>query len=192
MKNKRMKWFQSLSNSGRNLNGLKGVAVAFLLLTVMTIFMASAQLPAQLPAQLSKPNPQTKTQTELRERWAFTIENYPIEHQGKAIADIKVSYDYVDGIGVPDPSKYPDFVPISNFIKNFIVNYPNEKDFWEILNKNLVTALLTQPIPTPYGVQYKLNELLNSITIRLDVQSGAADVKMSRSSIVTGFSRDLK
>lgn len=192
MKNRRMTGFQSLSTSSWSMNGLKGLAVAFLLLSIMTVAMASAKVPAQSPAQISKPNLSAKVQTKLQEGWAFTIDNYPIEHQGKAIANIKVSYDYIDGIGTPDPSKYPDFVPISNFIKNFIVNYPNEKDFWEILNKNLVTALLTQPIPTPYGMQYKLNDLLNSITIRLDVQAGAADIKMARSSIVTGSSRRFK
>jgi hypothetical protein len=136
-------------------------------------------------AQLSTFNA-PETSIELQEGWSFTIEDYAIEHQGQAIIDVEVSYDYVNGIGVPDPLEYPDFVPINNFIEQFFVNYPNETDFWEILNKNLVTTLLTQPIPTPYGVEYKLDELLDSLTVKIDVESGAAGVNIPRSSIVTG------
>jgi hypothetical protein len=180
----KMKWIPSLFTPVQSLRWFKGLAVACLILSIATMSMASVQL----PVHLSQTKPQVKIQPKLQEGWAFTIDNYPIVHQGKAITKIEVSYDYVDEIGIPDPSKYPDFIPISNFIKNFIVNYPNEKDFWEVLNKNLVTALLTKPIPTPYGVRYKLNELIKSITVRIDVQSGAADFNMARSSIVTGFS----
>ncbi|KAM3096787.1 hypothetical protein ACKFKG_09895 [Phormidesmis sp. 146-35] len=137
-------------------------------------------------APLSTPTAQSPNLIDLQEGWSFKIDDYAIEHQGNAVIDIEVSYDYVNGIGVPDPLEYPDFVPINNFIQNFLVNYPNETDFWEILNKNLVTSLLTQPIPTPYGVEYKLNELVDSLTVRIDVESGSAGINIPRSSIVTG------
>lgn len=120
------------------------------------------------------------------EGWSFKIDDYAIEHQGNSIIDIEVSYDYIDGIGIPDPLEYPDFVPIYEYIDNFLVNYPNETDFWEILNKNLVNSLLTDPIPTPYGIDYKLADVVDSLTVKIDVESGSSDIDIPRSSIVTG------
>jgi hypothetical protein len=134
---------------------------------------------------IAKKYPPTKT-IDLDESWSFQINDYAIEHQGNAVIDINVSYDYIDGIGVPDPLQYPDFVPIEKYIKNFLVNYPNETDFWEVLNKNLVTSLLTEPIPTPYGIDYKLANVLDSLTIKIDVEAGSSNINIPRSSIVTG------
>ncbi|BDA71867.1 hypothetical protein CAL7716_060330 [Calothrix sp. PCC 7716] len=123
---------------------------------------------------------------DLDESWSFKIDDYAIEHQGKAVIDIDVSYDYIDGIGVPDPFQYPDFLPIEKYIDNFLVNYPNEADFWEILNKNLVKSLLTEPIPTPYGIDYKLADVVDSLTVKIDVESGSSNISTPRSSTVTG------
>ncbi|RUS93298.1 hypothetical protein DSM106972_096540 [Dulcicalothrix desertica PCC 7102] len=120
------------------------------------------------------------------ESWSFKIDDYAIEHQGKAVVDIEVSYDYIDGIGVPDPFQYPDFLPIEKYIENFLVKYPNETDFWEILNKNLVKSLLTELIPTPYGIDYKLADVLDSLTVKIDVESGSSGISTLRSSTVTG------
>ncbi|ERT03943.1 hypothetical protein M595_6114, partial [Lyngbya aestuarii BL J] len=122
----------------------------------------------------------------LEEGWSFGFEGYDIEHQGQGVIDIFVSYDYVEGIGVDDPFEYPEFTQIYNFIDDFLVNYPNETDFWEILNKNLVTELLTEPIPTEFGFDYQLGEVLDSLTVEIGVQSGSGDVFIPRSSIVTG------
>jgi hypothetical protein len=132
----------------------------------------------------TSPTPKT---INFDESWSFQINDYAIEHQGNAIIDIDVSYDYIDGIGVPDPLQYPDFVPIYKFIDNFLVNYPNETDFWEILNKNLVQSLLTEPVPTPYGIEYKLADVLDSLTIKIDIEPGSSGINIPRSSIVTGF-----
>ncbi|MGL5873619.1 MAG: hypothetical protein ACRC2R_14830 [Xenococcaceae cyanobacterium] len=123
---------------------------------------------------------------ELQEGWKFAFENYAIEHQGNSVVDINVSYDYADGLGAKDPTQYPDFVPIYNFINDFLIKYPNETDFWEIVNKNLVTTLLTQPIPTPYGVEYNLNKSLDSLTIEMNVKPGSSGINTPRSTIVTG------
>lgn len=77
-------------------------------------------------------------------------------------------------------------MPIQKYVDNFLVNYPNETDFWEILNKNLVKSLLTEPIPTPYGIDYKLADVVDSLTVKIDVESGSSNVNFPRSSIVTG------
>jgi hypothetical protein len=102
------------------------------------------------------------------------------------VLDLEVSYRYKNGIGKSKLMNYPDFVPIYKFIDNFFVNYPNETDYWEILNKRLVESLLTKPIPTPYGIQYKLADILDSLTIEIDVKAASSDINIPRSSIVTG------
>ncbi|ERT03566.1 hypothetical protein M595_6496, partial [Lyngbya aestuarii BL J] len=101
------------------------------------------------------------TEVNLDESWSFVLEDYAIEHQGQGVIDLVASYDYVEGIGIDDPFEYPEFTQISNYIDDFLVNYPNETDFWEILNKNLVTELLTEPIPTEFGFDYQLGEVLD-------------------------------
>ncbi len=118
------------------------------------------------------------------ETFSFEILDYEIEHQGEAVIDLSVDLDLKEGIGEDDPFEYPDFVPIRDYIDEFLLNYPNETDFWEILNKNLVTSLLTEPIPTPFGIEYNLDEVLDSITVEIDVQSGSSGIETPRSSTV--------
>ena len=120
------------------------------------------------------------------ETFSFEILDYEIEHQGEAIIDLSVDLDLKEGIGEDDPFEYPDFVPIRDYIDEFLLNYPNETDFWEILNKNLVTSLLTEPIPTPFGIEYNLDEVLDSITVDIDVQSGSSGIETPRSSMAVG------
>ncbi|WP_413172892.1 hypothetical protein [Anabaena azotica] len=75
-----------------------------------------------------------------QEVFTFQMSNYPIQHQGGAILNVKVAYRMTpEAIA---QNTYPDFVPIRKDIDKFFVNYPNEADFWEILNKKLVQMLL--------------------------------------------------
>ncbi|MDJ0635504.1 MAG: hypothetical protein QNJ34_20110 [Xenococcaceae cyanobacterium MO_188.B29] len=129
---------------------------------------------------------------QFEESWSFSFEDYAIEHQGEAVIDLTVSYDYVEGIGTDDPFEYPEFTQIYNFIDNYLVNYPNETDFWEILNKNLVDTLLTTPIPTKFGIEYNLSEVVESLTVEIDVESGSSGVDIPRSTTVTGISQSQK
>ena len=121
------------------------------------------------------------------ESWKFSFEDYAIEHQGNSVIDLKVSYDYVDGIGIDDPFEYPEFTQIYNFVDDYLINYPNETDFWEILNKNLVDTLLTEPIPTSFGIEYNLSEVVESLTVAIDVEPGSSGIDIPRSTIVTGI-----
>ena len=91
---------------------------------------------------------------QLTQKWNFTLANYPINHQGLNNLNIDVNYKYKDGI---QNYQYPDFVPIYNTIENFLVNYPNETDFWEIVNKNLTQKVLAD------------NPAISSLTVNLDV-----------------------
>jgi Ca2+-binding RTX toxin-like protein len=123
---------------------------------------------------------------EFDESWKFKFDDYAIEHQGNATIDLNVSYDYIDGIGIEDPFEYPEFTQIYNYIDNYLKTYPNETDFWEILNKNLVSALLTEPIPTTFGFDYQLADVVDSLTVEIDVLPGSSNIPVSRSSVVTG------
>lgn len=120
------------------------------------------------------------------EGFSFQIPAYGLDHQGGAIVNLSVDLDFKKDIGVEDPFAYPEFVSIVNFIKNYLVAYPNETDYWEILNRNLVTALLTQKIPTTFGVEYQLANIVEALTVDLEVQSGSALVDVNRASRVTG------
>lgn len=116
--------------------------------------------------------------------FSFSILDYGLDHQNGAIIDLFVELDFKADIAATNPFDYPEFVSIVNFIKNYLVTYPNETDFWEILNKNLVDALLTETIPTTFGAEYRLRELVDSITVDLDVKSGSSLVNYPRSSSV--------
>ncbi|BAU12405.1 hypothetical protein LEP3755_29340 [Leptolyngbya sp. NIES-3755] len=123
---------------------------------------------------------------ELDEAWEFKFDDYAIDHQGGATINLTIDYDYIDGIGIEDPLEYPEFTQIYNYIDNFLKTYPNETDFWEIVNKNLVTDLLTKPIPTTFGFDYQLSDVVDSLTVEIDVLPGSSNIPIARSSIVTG------
>jgi Domain of unknown function (DUF4114) len=123
---------------------------------------------------------------EFDESFRFEISDYGLDHQGGAIVDIDVDLDFKEDIGVEDPYAYPEFVSIVNFIKNYLITYTNETDFWEILNRNLVTALLTQKIPTPFGVEYQLDQVVDSLSVDIAVESGSSLVNFNRASEVKG------
>ena len=123
----------------------------------------------------------------LEENFSFQLLDYEIEHQGEAVIDLSVEWDLIEGIGEDNPFEYPDFIPIRDYVTNFLVNYPNETDFWEILNKNLVTSLLSEPIPTPFGIKYNLDEIVDSLTVDIDIQSGSSDIDTPRGSTVIGI-----
>lgn len=91
---------------------------------------------------------------QLTQKWNFTLANYPINHQGLNNLNIDVNYKYKDGI---QNYQYPDYVPIYKSIEKILVNYPNETDFWEIVNKNLTEKVLAD------------NPTISSLTVNLDV-----------------------
>jgi len=112
--------------------------------------LPNIQLPYSLTSKVNRSQP-SNTGT-LAEKWNFTDVSYPIEHQGLNNLKLDVNYKYRDGL-----QQYPDFVPIYNSIDSFLTNYPNETDFWEIVNKNLSQKVLSE------------NPLLSSLTVKLDV-----------------------
>jgi hypothetical protein len=103
------------------------------------------------------------------ESWSFSLDDYPIQHQGIRVIDLDVSYGYRPGLGATNPFEYPDFLPVANYVQSFLTAYPNETDFWEILNRNLVESLLTEAIPTRFGFDYRLAEMVDWVSVTLAV-----------------------
>lgn len=93
----------------------------------------------------------------MEEIFGFTLEDYPVDHQSGAIVDIEVAYRLVSNLRI-DPSSYPDIRPISKDIQEFIINYPNETDFWEILNRKLAQFILDK------------NPHFSALKIKIDVK----------------------
>ncbi|MUG93792.1 hypothetical protein F7734_15765 [Scytonema sp. UIC 10036] len=123
--------------------------------------------------QRDKYQPKVEVNANLREMtedFDFQLENYRILHHG-FVHDINVNvrYQYVKGIS---NGQYPDFLKLEEDIKQFLVQYPNETDYWEIINKELAKMLL---------VKYPQ---LSSITIKIHVHPDAKVTK-PRSSTVT-------
>ncbi len=118
------------------------------------------------------------------ESWTFAMDDYVVQHQGLHVIDLEVSYDYRPGIGSDNPFEYPNFLPLATYINNFFLQYPNETDFWEIVNRKLVEGLMTDAVPTPYGFDYRLGDVLDQLSIKLTVRGDTA-IPYSRASIVT-------
>ncbi len=106
----------------------------------------------------------------LAEDFSFLIQDFKMNHQSEVNnLNIKVRLRYENGIS---DSKYPDFRAIVKDIEDFLNNYPNKVDYWEILNKKLTLLVL------------KKYRMLSSITTEIQV-SPSQKVFYLRSSIVT-------
>ncbi len=106
----------------------------------------------------------------LTEEFSFLIQDFKMNHQSEVNnLNIKVRLRYENDIS---QSKYPDFRAIAKDIEDFLNNYPNKVDYWEILNKKL-TLLVLKKYP-----------MLSSITSEIEV-SPLPKVSYLRSSIVT-------
>ena len=96
-----------------------------------------------------------------QESFGFEIPDYPIEHQVQALLDIQVNYRFI----TTRPLKTEDYInyfPLTQEIDQFLTEYPNETDYWEILNKKLVDFIL-EKYPS-----------IGSLRIRIDVSPNVA------------------
>jgi hypothetical protein len=74
------------------------------------------------------------------EIFTFQVPNYAISHQNGAILNIKVAYCLT--LEATSQNDYLDFVPVREEIDNYLTHYPDNNDYWEIVNKKLVKRLL--------------------------------------------------
>ena len=104
------------------------------------------------------------------EEFSFLIKDFKTEHQGQTNnLNITIQYRYRVNISV---SEYPDFRLVAKAIEMFLTNYPNEKDYWEILNKKITLLVLDKYPP------------ITKVTCQMQVFPSAL-VPYLRSSIVT-------
>jgi len=109
--------------------------LVFLLLVVTTPSVNSQSL---------KTTERTQTAGAPVEEFSFLIKDFRMDHQGQANnLNISVSYRYLANIAKPD---YPDFRWLAKDIETLLTSYPNEDDYWEIVNKQ-ITALLLKKYP---------------------------------------------
>ena len=120
-----------------------------------------------------------------RELFSFSIKDYYIEHQGTAILDIDITLEFKQPKRKRKPEDYYEFQQIINYINTYLVDYPNETDYWEILNTNLATSLITDKIPTIWDTTYKLAKTVAELTVDIQVHPGSGGPAYARSSTVT-------
>lgn len=79
---------------------------------------------------------------QMVEEFSFTVKDYRLNHQSEwNILTLVIRYRYVPGI---TDDAYPDFRLLLKDVEGFLTDYPNEADYWEIVNKKLTFMLLSK------------------------------------------------
>jgi hypothetical protein len=139
------------------------------LLVVLVILSAGPGLSA-VYSQTPERGSTTRVAGSLVEEFSFLIKDLRMDHQGQANnLNLSISYRYRVNITKAD---YPDFRWLAKDVETLLINYPNEDDYWEIVNKE-ITALLLKKYP---GIE--------SITCEMKVDPSSV-VPYTRSSRVT-------
>lgn len=100
-------------------------------LVILALVTAAPAASSQTPARTAGP---------LVEEFSFLLKDFRMDHQGQANnLNISISYRYTANIKKAD---YPDFRWLAKDAETFLTNYPNEDDYWEIVNKQITALLL--------------------------------------------------
>jgi hypothetical protein len=133
----------SLSKQGRYRRATALCLVAFgILLGCGSIAAApdSFSDPAAVTRLNQKPGSTTATTGVLVEQFSFLIKDFKVDHQGvNNNLNITIWYRYKAHLS---SAAYPDFMLIARDIEALLTNYPNEEDYWEILNKKITLMVL--------------------------------------------------
>jgi hypothetical protein len=97
-----------------------------------------AFLSGSLAPTLSAKDPRP---TRVQEQFEFEMRDVKVAHQGGNTLVLKLRYDYRGGL---KPAEYPDFRRLAMTCEEFFKSYPNETDYWEILNLKLTARLLRE------------------------------------------------
>jgi hypothetical protein len=98
---------------------------------------------------------------DLVEEFSFSIKDFKVDHQSELnTLNISISYRYV--VNVPN-ADYPDFRLLAKDVETLLTNYPNEVDYWEIVNKNLTSLLMNK-----YPAISRLTSEITADPTRLD------------------------
>ena len=78
----------------------------------------------------------------LTEEFSFQIKDFKMDHQTQTNnLNISISYRYIPNIQKAD---YPDFRWLAKDVETLLSNYPNKDDYWEIVNKQITSMLLSK------------------------------------------------
>src|SRR6185295_11117134 len=111
------------------MNVLKLIVILALIATVPAVY-------SQTPERSSS----TRAAGSLVEEFSFLLKDFRMDHQGQANnLNISISYRYAANITKAD---YPDFRWLAKDVETFLNSYPNEDDYWEIVNKQITALLL--------------------------------------------------
>jgi hypothetical protein len=117
-----------------------------------------------------KPGATTAKSGILDEQFSFLIKDFKIDHQGENNnLNITIWYRYKAHLS---NAEYPNFMLIAQDIEKLLTNYPNKRDYWEILNKR-ITLMVLEKYPA-----------IAKVTSQLQVSPSPKDPYL-RSSIVT-------
>ena len=117
-----------------------------------------------------KPGATTVKSSVLVEQFSFLIKDFKIDRQGENNnLNITIWYRYKAHLS---NAEYPDFMLIAKDIETLLKTYPNEEDYWEIVNKKITLMVLEK------------NPAIAKITCQMQVSPSPKDPYL-RSSIVT-------
>jgi hypothetical protein len=91
---------------------------------------------------------------------SFSLQDITSPIDGGIVTDVTVNLDYIDGI---DSNAFKDVIPLGNYIKDFLGNYPVEAGLYEVLNRDLTQALISDS-------NLGLSKVLDSLSVNLDVE----------------------
>jgi|GEM_PF-1070071 len=161
------------------------VAIVFLSVSCAPIVYSQSSKPSS-PNETPRSSPvlQEKQQDngQLKEEFSFLIKNFKVDHQTESNnLNISISYRYVVNIS---NSVYPDFRLVAKDVETFLTNYPNEDDYWEIVNKQLTLFLLRK-----YPALSSITSEVTADPTRLDPYVRSSRVTRERPIIKTNRNR---
>ena len=107
--------------------------------TVDAAFGSFQDLPS-VTKRNQKPGATTAKSGVLVEEFSFLMRDFKIDHQRENNnLNITIWYRYKAHLS---NAEYPDFMLIAKDIETLLTNYPNEGDYWEILNKKITLMVL--------------------------------------------------
>ena len=105
-------------------------------LVILAIVATASAAYSQTPVRRST----TRVAGSLVEEFSFLINDFRMDHQGQSNnLSLTISYRYAANITKAD---YPDFRWLAKDVETLLNNYPNEDDYWEIVNKQITALLL--------------------------------------------------
>jgi hypothetical protein len=142
------------------MNPLKSRAIALCAFTIGFSLICSLPIVSQVSAEISEgvaiaaiSEPQQSAVA--MQNWSFSVKGYAVEHQHMAnTVNIAVKYSLKEN---QTAFKATNFTPLLNRITQFFAEYPNEDDYWEVVNRRL-TEMILQEQPE-----------MRSLTISLEV-----------------------